>query len=310
MQSAAAYSRAHRGSAVMIWRDGQLLFTQAQNGFDLQTPHLLASGSKSFSCALAVTLMDQGRLDLDEPVSQTLTEWRSDPAKAAVTVRQLLSFTSGLPGDVGSKRTGTNVNLYVQALATGLVATPGERFSYGNAHLAAFGALVQRKTGQDPAALLQRQVLDRIGARVWWGRDQAGQPDLAASARMTAQDWGSYGQLILQDGRWKGQTVLSAAGLRECLRGSATLNIYGLTFWLNRPLAGPLPATDDLPLQALGGLTANQIAPSAPGDLVMAAGALNQRLYLLPSERIVVVRFGEGGAWSDEEFLSQLLADK
>ncbi|MDP9766459.1 hypothetical protein [Deinococcus enclensis] len=42
----------------------------------------------------------------------------------------------------------------------------------------------------------------------------------------------------------------------------------------------------------------------------MAAGALNQRLYLLPEEQTVVVRFGEGGPWSDDAFLAQLLGKR
>ncbi|MFC4638221.1 serine hydrolase domain-containing protein [Deinococcus hohokamensis] len=312
LEAAAAYSRDHRGSALLVMQGGQVLFSEGQNGFALAQPHLLASGSKSFSCALAVALSDQGVLSLDERVSATLTEWATDPLKNQITVRHLLNFTSGLPARIGPSAARLNADLFGSALRAPLEAPPGHRYTYGNAHLAAFGLLVQRKTGLDPAAVLQRRVLDRIGVRAQWARDRKGQPNLAGSASMTALDWATYGQLILQGGVWKGARVLSREGLDQCFRGSSALATYGLTWWLNVPFAGTLDAEDEVPVQAMGAGSggAQQIAPSAPSTLVMAAGALNQRLYLLPDEGLVVVRFGEGGPWSDEGFLARLLGKK
>lgn len=306
LRQAAEYSRQMRGSAVVVWQGGREVFAQGQNGFDLHSPHPLASGSKSFGCALAAALADEGRLRLDERVSDTLSEWRDDPRKSAITVRHLLNFTSGLPGRVGAARPRANADLYGAALAAPTVAAPGERYTYGNAHLAAFGALVARKTGQDPAAYLQRRILDPLGVQVTWGRDQRGQPNLAGGASMTARGWASFGQLMLQGGQWRGQQLLPGARLAECFRGSPALAAYGVTWWLNVPLAGTLDPGDDVPVAALGG-GRGPFAPGAPRNVVMAAGALNQRLYLLPDEQAVVVRFGEGGPWSDEAFLARLL---
>jgi CubicO group peptidase (beta-lactamase class C family) len=312
LRAAADYSRDHRGSAVLVMTGGQVVFSEGQNGFSLSQAHMLASGSKSFACALAVALMDQGVLSLDERVSTTLPEWATDPLKRQVTVRHLLSFTSGLPGRIGPNAVRLNADLFGSALHAPFQAPPGSRFTYGNAHLAAFGLLVQRKTRLDPALVLQRQVLDRIGVRAQWTRDQKGQPNLAGSASMTALDWAKYGQLIVQGGVWNGRRVLSKEGLNQCFKGSEALATYGLTWWLNLPFGGTLDAGDEVPVQAVGvgSGEAQQIAPSAPMSMVMAAGALNQRLYLLPEEQTVVVRFGEGGPWSDDAFLAQLLGKR
>ncbi|WP_052351798.1 serine hydrolase domain-containing protein [Deinococcus pimensis] len=308
IRDAADYSARQRGSALLVVQGGRELYAAAQGSFELTRPHLLASGSKSFSCAIAVALADDGRLDLDERASDTLTEWRTDVRKRDITVRQLLSFTSGLPARVGPAAVRLNEDLYGAALRAPAEAAPGARYTYGNSHLAAFGELVRRKTGQDPAQYLQRRVLDPIGARAVWQRDRVGNPNLAGSAGMTARDWARYGQLVLQQGRWKGRTVLSAERLRQCFEGSGTLAAYGLTWWLNVPFAGTLDADDEVPVRALGGADgATRLAPSAPTDVAFAAGAGNQRLYLIPSENAVVVRFGEGGPWSDEEFLARLL---
>ncbi|WP_170928841.1 serine hydrolase domain-containing protein [Deinococcus hopiensis] len=306
--AAAAYSAAHRGSAVLVMQGGQERYAAAQNGYDLKRPHLLASGSKSFGCALAVALQSDGKLQLDERVSATFPSWAGDPQRASVTVRQLLQFTTGLPGQVGPQAVRLQRDLYADALATPLRYPPGERYTYGNAHLAVFGALVQAKTGEDPAAYLQRRVLDPIGARATWTRDHAGHPNLAGSAFMTARDWGRYGQLFLQGGDWEGKAVLPREVLQACFQGSAALSAYGLTWWLNRPFEGTLDADDDVSMTiARAGSVAQQIAPGAPNAVVMAAGAFNQRLYLIPEQRLVVVRYGEGGPWSDNDFLKALL---
>lgn len=313
-RSAADYSARQRGSAVLIQQDGRIVFEEYQNGFNGKLPHMLASGSKSFSCAIAVALQDDGKLELDEPVANTISQWRNDPQKVRVTVRQLLNFTSGLPGDVGGGRAvRLYADFYTQALALPITATPGTRYSYGNAHLAVFGELVRRKTGMDPAAFLQQRVLEPIGARAVWVRDQKGNPNLAGSAYMTARDWVKYGQLVLDGGIWQGKVILSRAGLSECsARGSQVLSIYGLTWWLNLPVAGTLDPDDDVPVRALGDGSGSieRLAPSVPPEMFMAAGALNQRLYILPWNRMVIVRFGEGGPWNDDEFLARVLGKR
>ncbi|BBN95220.1 hypothetical protein DEIGR_101314 [Deinococcus grandis] len=301
VQRAAAYSQAHRGDAVLVWQDGREVFAQAQNGFDLNDPHVLASGSKTFGCLLAVALQDAGVLRLDERAADTLTEWRGD-ARRDITVRQLLNFTGGLPGNVGSPIPTLNRDLSAAALAATPTSPAGQAFHYGNAHLAAFAELVRRKTGQEPEVALQVRVLDALDVHPVWARDRAGHADLAGGARLSAREWARVGQLLLQGGQWQGRTLLSAAGLGECHQGSAALSVYGLNLWLNVPTNGTLDSGDTVPVAALN-LKGDRLMPSQPTSVFMAAGAANQRLYVLPDRNAVIVRFGRGGDWNDDTFL-------
>ncbi len=301
---AAGYSQAHRGDAVLVWQGGREVFAQAQNGFDLNAPHVLASGSKTFGCLLAVALQDTGTLRLDERAADTLTEWRGD-ARRDITVRQLLNFTGGLPGNVGSPIPTLNRDLSGAALAAAPTAPAGQVFHYGNAHLAAFAELVRRKTGQEPEVTLQARVLDTLDVHPVWARDRVGHADLAGGARLNAREWARVGQLLLQGGQWQGRTLLSAAGLAECRQGSAALSVYGLNLWLNVPTNGTLDSGDTVPVAALN-LKGDRLVPSQPTDVYMAAGAANQRLYVLPDRNTVIVRFGRGGDWSDDTFLRLL----
>ncbi|GGJ21343.1 hypothetical protein GCM10008938_04460 [Deinococcus roseus] len=308
IQAAALYSQSHRGSALLVLQDGKEIFAEAENRFDLSREHILASGSKSFSCTIAVALQAEGKLKLDEPVSQSVQEWQQDPQKSSITISQLLHFTSGLPGKIGPSIVRLNKDMYGTAINTPLAAEPGKVFMYGNSHLAVFGEVVKRKTGLDPAIYLQKHILDPLGVKASWQRDQKGNPNLAGSASMTARDWATFGQMVLQKGQWHGKQVLPAQELQKCFQGSEALSTYGLNWWLNVPFNGTLDAGDEVPVQlAKAGKDQQQIAPSAPQNVVMAAGAFNQRLYLLPDEHVVVVRFGEGGDWSDEAFLKLLL---
>lgn len=310
LAAAAQYSAARRGSAVVVYQDGRERYAQGQNGFDLRQPHLLASGSKSFACAIAVAAQDDGLLDLEERVSDTVAEWRSDPLKAEVTVRQLLNFTSGLPGDAADPRTVPRLaNLNTLAIGLPLVAAPGTRYTYGNAHLAVFNEVIRRKTKEQADAYLWRRVLEPIGvAAIRWSRDRAGNAQLAGGAFVTARDWASFGRLVLNDGVWQGKQILSSSRLSSCRQGSQALSIYGLTWWLNVPVRGNAESRAEVPrILDVSATSSGRVAPSAPGDTFMAAGAGNQRLYVVPSLRLVVVRFGEGGPWSDDEFLARLL---
>jgi CubicO group peptidase (beta-lactamase class C family) len=310
-KAAAEYSKANRGQAVLVLQNGKELFAEAQNRFDLNDQHILASGSKSFACGIAVAALDDGLLKLDELVSQTLPEWRV-PGKSAVTIRQLLSFTSGLAGNLADPDDVPNSpNLNLKAVNWPLSAAPGTRYTYSNTHLAVFNEIIKRKTNALTDAYLMRRVLAPIGVtEITWSRDLAGNAQIAGGAKLTARDWARYGQLVLQGGVWNGKRILSADGLQQCLRGSSALSIYGLTWWLNASIGDTLDSFDFIPVRGFGLPNLNgfeRFSTSAPGDLFMAAGAYNQRLYIVPSMQLVIVRFGFGGAWLDEDFLRALL---
>jgi hypothetical protein len=84
---------------------------------------------------------------------------------------------------------------------------------------------------------------------------------------------------------------------------------YGFTWWLNRPNEGTYtPGVDEIPIDGNGDGT--QIATKAPADMFMAAGAGKQRLYAIPSMKLVIVRQGDlrtSRTFSDAAFLARLL---
>jgi CubicO group peptidase (beta-lactamase class C family) len=303
-RAAARYSAEREGDAVLVFRHDSLVFEDYQNGFEGRVPHPLASGTKTFTCVLAALGQADGLLTLDEPVARTLPEFRGDSLKVHVTIRELLHLTSGLQPDLG----GPGGTEYAAAELLPMVARPGQRFAYGGASFHVFGELMFRKLhGEDLVAYLHRRVFTPLGVNVaYWLRDRAGHPHLAGGAVMTARAWGRFGLLLLNKGRWNGRQLVPSAALAACGRGSAANPWYGLGVWLNArvPTQPPPPG-----VERVGSKDRLIFAPDLPHDLMLAAGARGQRLYILPTQGLVVVRLGHntGPEYKDDVFLRTLL---
>ena len=90
VKAAAEYSARHRGVSFLAIQDRRTLLEQ-----NAKTPHKIYSGTKAFWNLAALAAAEDGLLDLDDLVANTITNWRSDPGKSRVTIRQLLNFDSG-----------------------------------------------------------------------------------------------------------------------------------------------------------------------------------------------------------------------
>jgi CubicO group peptidase (beta-lactamase class C family) len=131
----------------------------------------LASLTKSLATATAVMqLYEQGNVQFDDPVQQYLPEFNSanDPRRAKVTVRMLLTHTSGETGDVnlgdpwGLDGADKTEGIH-RALATPLESDPGNGFRYSDINFILLGALIEKVTGEDLDVYVQRRVFEPLG---------------------------------------------------------------------------------------------------------------------------------------------------
>jgi CubicO group peptidase (beta-lactamase class C family) len=312
LDSARRYNEETGGQTMLVMIDGKIIAEYYVHGGGPLRPQPLASGSKSFVGVAAVAAVEDGLIRLEERASETLPEWRGDPRKAKVTLDQLLHLCSGLEPGESPLRTGAGIRTdWAQAIAAPMVAGPGERFTYGPNAFLVFGAVLQRKlkekTGETFEAYLRRRVLEPLGVRVWWLRSPGGDIYLPGGALMTARDWAAFGELMRRDGRQGGKQIIAGKMLELCRAGSAANPAYGLTWWLKRPVPPRLELLDPVVRSELSGILH---AAWLPDDFYMAAGAGKQRLYIIPSLKLVAVRQGpvRGGAqYRDTEFLKRLL---
>jgi CubicO group peptidase (beta-lactamase class C family) len=301
---AAEYSKGERGDAVLVMVDGRIVFEDYKEGESANRTHLLASGTKSFTGLLALAAVEDGLLTLDEPVANTIHEWRNDPQRSAMTVRQLLTLTGGLEAG----RHGFPP-AYGEAVTSAMRAAPGEKFLYGPNPFQLFGELLRRKLAprnETVGRYLQRRLLVPIGMQVgFWRGLLQGQPQLPHGAYLTAREWAKVGEFVRNNGRVGTRQVIRADLMPLLAEGTAANPMYGLTWWLNQPIDGALR-------EEIRQLEDNMVGVDrVPGleGMIMAAGAFKQRLYVIPAQRMVVVRFGNsvGKQFDDATFLGLLM---
>jgi CubicO group peptidase (beta-lactamase class C family) len=311
-QAAARYSEERGGRALLVLEGTQVAVETGQNGHAANAPHALHGGTKAFWGVLAAAAAEDGVLEIDEPVAATLPEFMDDPRKRSLHIRHLLDFTSGLESGMHGLGRDLASDRYARALELQSVASPGERFQYGPGHLFVFGVLLKRKQpngAEDPLEYLTSRIFEPIGLRVdAWSRDEAGNPDLPSGAVLRAREWAKFGILVRDRGRWRGQSLIDAEHLDACFEGSAPQPRFGLALWLNVSDGPDVRPPRSAAADARG---ADVFYPDGLEDLVVAAGSGNQRLYVIPSADLVVVRFGvPDREWRDREFLDHLIAGR
>ena len=244
----------------------------------------VASQQKSFVAVLAAIAADKGLLDVERPVSDYVGAGWSKAAsdqERAIRVIHLLQMNSGLGVDFA------------------YAAPPASVFLY-NTPVYAVTKRVLAAAARSPLETITRDWLAApLGMKdtAWRKRPAAmgdvGNPTgLVTSPRDTAR----FGQLILDGGKAAdGRRVVSETGLQAMLARSATNPAYGRLWWLNG---------SDHAIRPLANRIEGPLIPAAPADLVAALGAMDRKLYVVPSRRLVVVRMGQAAI--DKDFDQQL----
>ena len=308
MRSAADYSKSQRGQTMVVLFDGKIVFERYDIGGAVDKVQMLASGSKSFVGLAAVAAVQDKVINLDDPACESISEWKNDAQKAKITCRQLLTLTSGLtPSEPGK---AVKAPSWKDIAAKPMTGKPGEQFEYGAYHLNAFAYALERKLSKETfEAYLKRRILDPLGVKVEWRfKCDDGHPQVGGGAFMTARDWATLGEFVRQGGNWKGKQIIDGKLLTACFQGTKQNPAYGLTWWLKKPVSDELRRSIPLLSREWGDVANSEWLPH---DLVAACGAGKQRLYVVPSHKLVVVRQGSlSQGFSDTEFLSLLLRGK
>jgi CubicO group peptidase (beta-lactamase class C family) len=300
------YSQANNGVAVLVLEDGDVVCSSS----DPDKPQEIWSGTKSIVGLMAAAAVQDHLLTLDERAADTLSEWQKDTRKSAITIRQLLSMTSGHASTVG-RPTG-----YLESVKAVLTTEPGVLFQYGPTPMQIFGEILRRKleaAGQDgnPRAYAERRILKPIGIKVdEWRNGPDGQPLMPQGMIISAREWAKLGEFVRVSAIWDGAQLVDPTAFQQLFEGSSANPAYGLTWWLPRPTSAKDMVTRSTDI--------TNPAANLPADMVVAAGAGDQRLYVIPSAKLTIVRqakldlaalaAGERSAWSDAKFLGLLLS--
>lgn len=285
--------------------------TLASTRFDLW------SGTKSFTATAWGILLDDlkrepssdGVLSLDDPIYHLIPggEPLTDPQKAEITLRHLLSMTSGIPGDAsGLNNTPTDAvtGAFEHALgrspnrhgkwAAELTSKPGTAWDYSDPAFFLLSPLFSAVAGCELATYMQDRVFSQIGIeQVSWdaqgGGALAGPHTVAQTGiHISARELARFGYLMLRGGKWGDLQVVPRSWIEQFTTPSQQHNLdYGLGWWVNRE---------------------RTIWPWAPRDTFGLAGMQSNRCYVVPSLDLVVARVGYGPhSWNERELLEGVI---
>lgn len=318
LEAAAAYSKNTGGSAVVVVQGGQIVFENYHNGANQNTAVQIHSGTKAFWSVLIAAAIEDGIISgYDEVIAHTIVEWKDNaihPLKNQITLRHLVSLTSGLSQDMahigGSDPKAGDIYAFVTNHSR-MVSRPGTRFMYGPSHYYAFGEflarrLIQQGIEKDALQYLSERVFQPIGLEYQgWLHDAAGNPHIPNGCCITPRNWIKFGQLILAEGFFNGEQIINRALMQELVVPQGINSGHGVFLWLNsqggsaalRPRIAPEGSDGGAFFH--GGYT----------DMIVAAGAGPNRMYIIPSLDAIIVRQTESVShgFSDNDFLEIFL---
>jgi CubicO group peptidase (beta-lactamase class C family) len=298
--------------AIVVVRDGKMIAERYAPGYTMETQLPGWSATKSITNALIGILVREGKVATQGPAP--IAAWASpgDP-RHRISIDNLLRMNSGL--DCGQSLTASARDAFdpsahmvfgerdMAAFAESrpLDATPGSRWTYTNCNTLLLSRIIRDKTGGDAAgvtAFARRALFDKLGMQhVTLEFDAVGTPIGSSHMFASARDWARFGLLYLNDGVVGGERILPEGWVdysATMTPGSEEFG-YAAGFWTNR---GP------------GDGARYRLTRGMPADAFMARGAYGQYIVVVPSQRLVVARFGTALDWrNDMDGVARLVAD-
>jgi CubicO group peptidase (beta-lactamase class C family) len=271
LEEAGRYAGLHGSQALIVSRHDHIVFERYWHGSGFDT----VSDAQSFTPLLAAlatgVAISHRRIGWpDEPIGALIAEWSDDP-RGVITVRNLLQSSSGLKPMAGAGRSAKD--FAGAALSEPLAATPGLRRLEQPAEPQLLALILERATHERYASYLSEALWRRIGAGdAWLELDRPGGTARADCCMLARQgDWIRIGELLLRDGNYRGDEVIRpgwVALLRTPSRADPAFGAYVR-------LTGPATPGGE---------------GYAARDLFVVGGAGGNRLWLVPSLQIAILR--------------------
>ena len=264
-------------SLLVIYKD-KIIAEKYDTGFDKESKLLGWSMTKSITATLFGILEKQGKFDINKPAP--IPEWKNDVRKK-ITTNDLLHMNSGLAWEESYDKICDATQMLFQSANMGRVQLEKEaayepntnwNYSSGTTNLLSYILRKQFKTHQEYLDFWYAALIDKIGMKsMLIETDMAGNFVGSSYGWATTRDWGKFGLLYLHKGNWNGDQLFNESWAKYVATPTEGSNGgYGGHFWLN----------------------AGGRYPDAPKDMYAANGFQGQKVFIIPSRDLVIVRLG------------------
>jgi len=262
-----------KGFIILV--NGRIVMENYFNGHSASAGWYWASAGKTLTATMTGIAQQEGLININNKVSDYIgTGWTSMPLaeENLITNKHLLSMTSGIE-DIANGDDVTPAKLTYKADA-------GTRWAYHNVYVK-LQDVIASASGQTWSNYFNTKLRDKIGMTGAWF-----QIENNSVYYSTTRSIARFGLLMLNKGKWENTTILNEAYFNEATNTSQNINLgYGYLWWLNGKLSYHLPQSQ---LQFNGSLI-----PTGPNDMFMALGKNDQKIYVIPSKKMVVIRMGD-----------------
>lgn len=311
LQAAIDYGTRTDSHALLVWHRGALQLEHYYPGHGPTSRSPTQSMHKSVLALLTgLALRDGFIASVDDPVSLYVKEWADDP-RGRITLRQLLQQSSGIGfpamgfdpvGDFFKVMVGNRLEALV--LSQPLEGEPGARFDYNNINPELLGIIIERATGMRYARYLSEALWQKIGAddaQVLLDSNERRTTRVFCCLETTARSWLRVGLLHLHGGTVDGVQVVPAEWLRDVVTPSPANPNYGYLTWLGTE------HQERRPYNRKSSATAFHSEPFVANDVIYFDGFGGQRVYIVPSAGLVIVRTGAMATDWDDALLPNLI---
>ncbi len=268
-----------KSDSLLVIKDGRIVIERYFG--NPRTPIETMSMTKSIvSIGIGMLIADGKIASLDTPLSTWFPEWKAGK-KALVTLRHVLTHTSGLKNRQGAGVLNRQRDRLSFARKSPLAQDPGTTFSYSNEAAQLLSGVVEAAQGEPLDVYLQRRLFAPLGiAAPAWAKDGAGNVQTYYGLPLTARALARIGQVMLQQGNYDGVQIVPKSWVMESTTAAANTPGHGLLWWIRRSRSRVFIPSNKLSLlgTALGnplrleGLAGKKYASRA--DLWLAAGSL------------------------------------
>lgn len=281
--------------AVLVIYKDQIIAEKYTDGFDENSKILGWSMTKSITATIYGILQKQGKLNINDKAP--IDSWKNDE-RANITINDLLHMNSGLEWleDYNGISDVTKMLFLAEDMPKiqkekELVGKPNESWNYSSGTTNLLSGMLRKKfdSHQEYLDFWYSSLIDKIGMHsMLIETDLSGNYVGSSYGWATPRDWAKFGLLYLHKGNWNGEQLFDESWVDYVTTPTATSNgEYGGHFWLN----------------------AGGIYSDAPRDLFSANGYQGQRVFIIPSKELVIVRMGLGSTdvFDFNDFLKEVV---
>lgn len=257
----------------LVLHDGKIAIEAYMNGHDANKLWYWASAGKTLTTTIAGIGENEGIINLSNKVSDYLgTGWTSAPLNKEnlITCKHLLSMNSGLDDSIGDNVSKENLQYKADA---------GTRWAYHNVYKK-MQDVVAKASNETWKNYFDRNLKNKIGMNGSWVQNNDFNVYWSNTRSMAR-----FGLMIYANGNWDTSQIVPETFIDEATKTSQNINeSYGYLWWLNGKSSFHLPGSQ---LEFNG-----ELIPNAPSDTYVALGKNDQKIYVVPSKKLVIVRMG------------------